>query len=411
MSAWEELPQPGDENVTIRLTRQAERVLRKGHPWLFDQGIENQSHRGAPGDLTVIFDSKRKMLGLGLFDPSSPIRVKMLHSGKPRPIDDAFFAERIAQALARRSDLAATGTDGYRVLHGENDGLPGLVVDRYAGTLVVKLYSGIWVPRLRQVLPPLFEALGPERVVLRLSRRLQKQSEELFGLTEGQILHGPLLEGPVEFKENHLSFLADPIRGQKTGFFLDQRDNRSRVGDRASGKSVLNVFSYSGGFSLYAARGGARDVLSLDSSQPALDAAVQIFARNHGDPAVASCQHEILRADAFEGLAALAEQGRRFDLVVIDPPAFAKREAEIPAASKSYARLLRLGLQVLAPDSDLVFASCSSRISAELFEARMTEVAAQAGRPFQDLEVTGHAPDHPIGFAEGAYLKCLFARA
>ncbi len=411
MSVWDGLPVPDERAVSIRLKRSAERPLRKGHPWIFDQGIEHQNREGAPGDLALLFSAKRKLLGLGLYDPRSPIRVKMLHRGKSQPIDDEFFAHRLHDAIEVRAGLEAAGTTGYRVVHGENDGLPGFVVDRYGETLVVKLYSAIWVPRLRQLIPPLLERLRARRLVLRFSRRLQGHPEDCHGLSEGQILLGPLLDGPIAFQENHLTFLADPIRGQKTGFFLDQRDNRARVGTLAKGKRVLNVFSYSGGFSLYAARGGASEVISLDSSQPALETAEQIFARNHDHPAIEACRHELLCADAFAGMVELETSGRRFDLVIIDPPAFAKKSAEVKTAYTAYARLMRLGLKLLVPGGDLVFASCSSRVPSGEFRERMLQVAAQAGRPLQDLEVTTHGIDHPIDFPEGAYLKCLFAQA
>jgi 23S rRNA (cytosine1962-C5)-methyltransferase len=215
----------------------------------------------------------------------------------------------------------------------------------------------------------------------------------------------------VVFRENGLRFEADPIRGQKTGFFLDQRDNRARVGDLARGRSVLNAFSYSGGFSLYAARGGAREVTSLDISQPALDAAARHFTLNDDVPAVAACQHELLCADAFEAFEALAEGKRLFDVVVVDPPAFAKKQSEVDRALSAYARLCRLALRVLKPGGELVLASCSSRVSAEAFRDNALSAASRAGRPLRIHEETGHALDHPVGFPEGAYLKCVFARA
>jgi 23S rRNA (cytosine1962-C5)-methyltransferase len=214
----------------------------------------------------------------------------------------------------------------------------------------------------------------------------------------------------VVFRENGLRFYADPVRGQKTGFFLDQRDNRARVGELAREARVLNAFSYSGGFSLYAARGGARAVTSLDISQPALDDAARNFALNADDADVSGCDHTLLCNDAFDALAGLADRSELFDLVVIDPPAFAKKQDEVARALRSYARLCELGLAVTRPGGMLVLASCSSRVSAEEFRDNAKRAAAGVRRELDVVEETGHALDHPVGFPEGAYLKCLFCR-
>ena len=213
------------------------------------------------------------------------------------------------------------------------------------------------------------------------------------------------------FSENGLRFEADVLRGQKTGFFFDQRDNRARAGSLAAGRRTLNVFAYTGGFSLYAARGGAPEVLSLDSSAPALAAAERNFDLNRSLPAVAACRHTLLAADAFAALADLRGRGRKFDLVIVDPPALAKRENEIQGAIEAYGRLTGLALGVLAPRGTLVMASCSSRVSTPDFFAAVSRAAVLAGRPLRETERTGHAIDHPVLFPEGAYLKCLFATA
>ncbi len=291
------------------------------------------------------------------------------------------------------------------------DRLPGLVIDRYDRVLVLKLYSVAWLPHLRAVLAGLDSAAPADAVVLRLSRAVQRQAEALHGLTDGTTLAGTLAANPVIFRENGLLFEADVLDGQKTGFFLDQRENRARVEGLAAGRETLNVFAYTGGFSLYAARGGAPAVLSLDSSAPALAAARRNFALNRDLPAVAAARHELLVADAFTALAGLAQSGRRFDLVVVDPPAFAKQQAEIPAALKSYQRLAELALAVLRPRGTLVMASCSSRVSADDFFAAVRRGAARAGRLLHEFAHTGHPVDHPIGLAEGAYLKGLYAQA
>jgi len=402
------VPEPSDRRVAVRVRPEAERSLRRGHPWLFDRAITRQSHAGRAGDLAVIFDRKGRFLAVGLYDPHSMIRVRVLQHGEPAAINRDWFAARLATAAQLRAPLLLENeTTGYRLVHGGNDGLPGLVVDRYDRTLALKIYTSAWLPHLHDLLPALAEVIPAERVVLRLGRAAQEQ--ELYGLSDGMLLSGPPLDGPVLFLENGLRFEADPVRGQKTGFFLDQRDNRARVEKLAAGKSVLNVFAYTGGFSLYAARGGARAVVSLDISQPALETAARNFALNRHHPSVAAASHKLLAEDAFGGLARLGKSGRRFDMVIVDPPAFARRQAQVAQALSAYARLTRLSLGVLRPGGTLVQASCSSRVSADVFFEEVNRAAAQAGRPLREIERTGHPLDHPVGFREGAYLKCLFA--
>jgi 23S rRNA (cytosine1962-C5)-methyltransferase len=405
------LPKPAERRIALHVNREAERAIRSGHPWLFDNSIERQSHAGKPGDLAVVFDQKRRFLAIGLYDPTSPLRLRVLQQGVSAAIDQAWFLTQLTITAQRRASLLAGRTTGYRLVHGENDGLPGLVVDRYDQTLVIKLYTAAWLPHLPDLLTGLATVQPAERIVLRMSRALQKAPEYLYGLTDGMILTGPPLRGPVVFLENGLRFEADPIHGQKTGFFLDQRDNRARVEGLATGKRVLNVFAYNGGFSLYAARGGATQVASLDISRPALQAAERNFALNQNIPTVAAATHQLLVGDAFPLLAEMASNRRTFDLVIIDPPAFAKQQSEVERALAAYAQLTRLGLGVLQAGGTLVLASCSSRVSTDAFFTTVTQAAAQVRRPLQIFAQTTHALDHPVGFPEGAYLKCLYATA
>jgi 23S rRNA (cytosine1962-C5)-methyltransferase len=302
-------------------------------------------------------------------------------------------------------------TTGYRLAHGENDGLPGLVVDCYERTLALKLYTSAWLPHLRDVLTALSCVNPAERVVLRLGRAVLEQPQELYGLRDGAILLGPDLDGAVLFRENGLCFEADPARGQKTGFFLDQRDNRARVEKLSEGRAALNVFAYTGAFSVYAARGGARSVVSVDTSVLALQAAARNMAHNQDVPAAAAAAHETMTGDAFEALAQMGENGRRFEMVIIDPPSFAQSQMQVARALAAYERLTRLGLRVLRPGGVLVQASCSSRVDTETFFEAVNRAAVQVGRPLREIERTGHPLDHPITFKEGAYLKCLFAIA
>jgi 23S rRNA (cytosine1962-C5)-methyltransferase len=197
--------------------------------------------------------------------------------------------------------------------------------------------------------------------------------------------------------------------GQKTGFFLDQRDNRAMVEELANGRSVLNLFAYTGGFSLYAARGGAADVVSVDSSKAALKTAVFHFQLNNHHPAIAKCKHSTIIGDVFEVLRNMKRKGQQFSMVIIDPPSFAKQKSERDTAMAAYRRLIRMGLELLQPGGTLVAASCSSRILADEFFGLVHEAGRENGRFLQEISRTTHALDHPINFSEGAYLKCLFA--
>lgn len=384
--------------VHARLTPAATKHVKRGHPWVFDQSITHLSHTGEAGDVVVLHDASRKQIGLGLLDPRGPIRVRVLLTGRAQ-IGEAFFADRVRAAVAIRERLNTSGTNGYRVIHGENDGFGGLVVDRYANVLVVKVYSRAWFPHLDAIVDALTAHFSPAAVVFRRARSLDD-----VDLEDGTVIRGSLSSPRVRFSENGLLFEADPIAGQKTGFFLDQRDNREKVGARSQDKTVLNVFSYSGGFSVYAQRGGARAVTSLDLSQPALDDAAQHFAINGFPP------HRCLQGDAFEVLKRLAKEGSRYDVVVIDPPAFAKRQSEVDGALRAYARLTRLGLDVLDVGGELVLASCSSRVDASAFRDNALSAAQAHGQPLTVVEETGHALDHPSTFPEASYLKCLYCQ-
>lgn len=405
------IPKPGKQRLAIRVKPQVERVLRSGHPWLYEQAVTHVSREGVPGDIAIVFDRKKRFLAAGLYDPASPIRVRLLVHREPETISQPLFARRLEAAGEIRAPLAGSGTNGYRLVHGANDGMPGIVVDRYDQTFVLKLYSAAWIPHLRFLLDELIHLAGPERVVLRLSRNLQNNEEALYGLVDGQTLFGKPVHGPIGFTENGFRFEADVLRGQKTGFFLDQRDNREKVGRLAKAGTVLNAFSYSGGFSLYAARGGAVKVTDIDQSRPALAAARRHFDLNLGVSGVAATKHQMIAGDVFSVLPDLAAADRRYDMVILDPPAFARRQEQLPRALKAYGRLARLGLALLKPGGILVSSSCSSRVTANTFFEIVNEAALSERRRLRELERTGHALDHPISFKEGAYLKTLFAKA
>ena len=394
--------------LCLRVTAAAEPRLRRGHPWLFADSIREQNRPGELGELAVVYDRQDRFLAIGLYDPDSPIRLRLLHAGKPQELDDTWWAARLERALQARAGFDEQQTTGWRWIYGESDGWPGLVLDRYNRTLVLKLYTAAWLPRLEQIRALLRTRLEPERIVLRLSRNIQAAARDRFSRVDGQILLGEPLAGPVIFLENGLQFEADVLRGQKTGFFLDQRDNRRRVEVLAADKRVLNAFSFSGGFSVYAARGGAQAVTDLDLSAHALAAAQRNFALNETVPSLRACQHELVQAEAFEWLSGNADA--RFDLIVLDPPSLAKREVERAGALRAYHRLVSLGLGHLTRGGVLVASSCSAHVtSTEFFDAVLRAVE-QAGRKFDELERTGHPADHPVGFAEAAYLKGIFLR-
>jgi 23S rRNA (cytosine1962-C5)-methyltransferase len=408
------LPVVGHRRLAVRLTPSALTHVRRGSPWVFEGSIESVTLTGEeqPGDLAVVFDQRREFVGIGLWDPDSPIRIKMLHAGAPRQIDAEFWAGRIDQALSRRTTLREDpDTDAYRLIHGENDGLPGLVVDRYATTLVVKIYSPIWWPHLRDVLVPLLHAESPKRVVLRLARSVKALGTDL---SDGSTLIGESSTDPVLIRERGLQLEADVVTGNKTGHFLDQRDNRAlvraSVGAYPKGAEVLDVFSHTGGFALSAAAGGARKVHLVDVSAAALEAAARNFALNRHIHAVRECQIRTTVGDAFEVLAQLHADDYSFDVVILDPPSFAHSERNVAKAERAYFRLTQAGLRLLRKGGLLVQASCSSRIDDENFYRIVHEAAVHARRDLVEIRRTGHPIDHPVGFEYGAYLKAVFAR-
>ncbi len=402
---FERIPPTNQRRMAVHVKPTAERALRGGHPWLFEDGIRKLSFEGAAGDLAVVFDNKDQFLAVGLYDPASPIRVKVLQHNDPATINGDWFGAKLQGAVALREPLRGTDTDGYRLVYGESDGLPGLVVDCYAGTLVMKVYTAAWFPYLREIVGLLLGVQAAERVVLRLSRNVA--AGETFGLIDGMALVGDVPEVPVIFWENGLRFAADVVAGHKTGFFFDQRENRARVGALSAGADVLDVFAYAGGFSLYAARGGAKRVVSVDISGPALATARENFVLNVDNPKVAAARHETVVGDAFEVLREMGRRRQRFDVVVIDPPSFAKREVEVEGALRSYAQLAELGAAVTRDGGEIVLASCSSRVRPDVFYDTITR---SVGRTLTNIRKHGHALDHPVRFPEGEYLKCLYAK-
>ncbi len=410
MIDFEKLPAAADKNISVRVKSAAERALRQGHPWVYEDAIVKQSHLGNAGDLAVVYDrEKNNFLAVGLYDPLSPIRIKVLQSLQPKRINRGFFAEKLKAASMKRQPLINQKTTGYRLVYGESDGFPALVVDRYGDALALKLYSSVWIPHLKALLEALGDTISFDRLVLRLSRTLQTDRlnvGKLYGLNDGQRLLGDAAPGPAQFVENGLLFQADMAKGHKTGFFFDQRDNRLKAREWAGGRRVLDVFSYTGGFSVNALAGGARSVTALDASAPALET-LKVNVENNGYDLA---NVDVIAADAFAGMWQMIESKRKFNMVVVDPPAFANSRASMRKAVTAYRRLVEMALRLLANDGVLFMASCSNRIDAEMFYELVTRSASVAGFKLDVLEKTGHALDHPIGFPEAAYLKAIFAR-
>jgi 23S rRNA (cytosine1962-C5)-methyltransferase len=393
------------KNLAVKLNAKGEQFVVKGHPWVFSNSIVKINDDPQTGDLAIIFSkNKNKVVGLGLYDAESPIRIKIIHNAETKvKVNAAFFHHKIEEAFKKRAELLQTNTNSYRLLFGENDGFPGLIADVYDSVLVVKLYSEIWLPYLEPILKSLQQVSNVVTVVIRLSRNLVNSKSHT--LMDGEVVYGTLENDVVQFVEHGVKFTANVIKGHKTGYFLDHRDNRRRVGELSKGKTVLDVFSYAGGFSVHALSNEATEVTSLDISKQALD-----LARANGKLNVYSGLHKTISGDAFVAMKALIAKEKRFDVVVIDPPSFAKQQSEIDLAKKKYAQLAQLGAQLTANNGLLVLASCSSRVLAQAFFDLNVQALNGQARLYETVLKTKHDSDHPISFLEGAYLKCGYYR-
>jgi len=391
----------------LGLQKDLARHLRAGHPWVFRKAIERAPKGLAAGAVVDVTDGGR-FVARGYYDPHSAITVRILTREPAEAIDADFWRRRVARALALRRELVH-GTTGFRMVHGESDGLPGVVADRYGAFAVVKLYSAGLTPHRAAIVEALrAEAEGLAGVYGR-DEIPRDDDEEEGGAPAGRVLWGAEPPGVIEIDEHGMKVLVDVRRGQKTGHFLDQRENRRMVRGLAAGRpGALNLFGYTGGFSVAAALGGARHVVTVDLDEDAIALARENFRANGLDPAA----HAFAVEDAFELLARQKREGRRFDLVVCDPPAFAKSQKAVDSAVAGYASLNRAALAVLAPGGLLVTASCSARVTVELFTDAVKEAAFKARVDLQLVAETRQPPDHPVSlqFREGRYLKCLVLR-
>jgi 23S rRNA (cytosine1962-C5)-methyltransferase len=391
--------------TSIQLRKDLARHLRAGHPWVFKRAIDRPPK--LPAGTIVDVESDGHFIARGYYDPASAISIRVLTREPAEQIDAAFWRRRVARAVGLRRELIRD-TTGYRLVHGESDGLPGVVADRYDHTAVLKLYSAGLTPWRGQIVEALREeSEGLSGVFGR--DEIPRDDDDDGGAPAGRVLWGAEPPERIVIFEHGMKILVDVRRGQKTGFFLDQRENRRMVRELSRSRGdALNLFSYTGGFSVAAALGGAKHVVSIDLDRDAIALARDVFRANGLDPA----DHAFAAEDAFDVLARYKKEGRRFDLVVCDPPAFAKSQKAVEGALAGYASLNRAALAVLAPGGLLVTASCSARVSAEQFFDAVKEAAFKAKVDLQIVAETRQPPDHPISpqFREGRYLKCVVLR-
>lgn len=394
---------PTPQIVAVKLSAKGERSLRQEHPWIFDKNILKTNKTPRPGDVGIVFSHRsNKAIGVGLLDPKSPIFLKMLHFGGGVKIDQEFFHNAVKKAIERRANLSDI-TNAMRLVFGENDGLPGLIIDEYHGVLVMKVYSLMWLPYIRQIQEVLIALRTPMAVVLRANRHVSR-SLKLSTEHQAVLTYGDLPDPEIEFHEYGVRFSAHVLKGHKTGFFLDHRYNRNRVGQLSSGKRILDVFAYAGGFGVHALANGATHVTSLDISSHALSLAQKNAALNEFRGV-----HEILCGDAFTILNELIERGVTYDLVVIDPPSFANSADGVDLALGKYAALAKLGAQLVDNKGWLILASCSSRVNMKQFlESHKSSAITKGNKALSLVETTEHDVDHTVRFEHGNYLKTAY---
>lgn len=382
-----------------------ERSVMQRHPWVFAGSVERLDGRARPGDTVEVQAADGRMLGRGAWSPESQIRVRMWNFGRDADsIDHAWFKRVIAAAVERRAaHPLLVGQSGMRLLHGEADGLPGVIADRYGDVVVMQLTSAGADKWRAAIVAGLVQATGCGVVY----ERSDSEVRGLEGL--GPVVgcaHGDLPAEALTIEENGVRLGVDVVDGHKTGFYLDQRGNRLLTGRLSAGRRVLNCFCYTGGFSLQALAGGAVSVLSIDSSAPALDGARANMALN---PQLDADRAEWRQADVFEALRELKTAGAQFDLIVLDPPKFAPSAAHADRAARAYKDINLFGFRLLAPGGLLMTYSCSGGIGHELFQKIVASAAVDAGVNARILHRLAAGPDHPVGLAapEGEYLKGL----
>ncbi|HJS76800.1 MAG TPA: class I SAM-dependent methyltransferase [Burkholderiales bacterium] len=389
--------------MNLLLKKGREKSLKRRHPWIFSGAVEKVNGKPALGDTVELLDGTKKLLARAAYSPTSQIRARVWTFDPSEQVDGNFFRTRIQTALALREALpAAKHANALRLVHGESDALPGLVVDRYADVLVAQFLAA-GVERWREpILDALMELSGCAAIFERSDAEVRKLEglEPRVGFARGNrnAARCPIIEYGLNFR-------VDVEQGQKTGFFLDQRENRQRVRSLAAGRNVLDGFCYTGGFSIAALAGGAKHVTAIESSAAALEVARENLAANPLD----ASRMEFQRGDVFEKLRRLRDQNAKFDLVVLDPPKFAPTAAQVKKAARAYKDINLWALKLLAPGGLLATFSCSGGVSAELFQSIVAGAALDARADAKIIERFTAAADHPVAleFPEGEYLKGL----
>ncbi len=391
--------------VTLKPGR--EKPVRQRHPWVYSGAIRRIPKEFADGDIVPVTDARGAWLAWGYLNRRSQIQVRLLSWDPDEVINDAFWRNRLAQAIRARCDVAGRDTDVYRLVHAESDYLPGLTVDRYADYLVLQA-GALGIDRRKAMLTGHLQELTGCAGVLERSDMVQRKQEGL-GEASG-LLAGDAPPSQVEVQENGLRFLVDLAGGQKTGFYADQRANRARVAAYCHGKEILNVFSYTGAFGVYALARGATHVTNIDASIPALELGEENLRLNGFDP---DAQSESLAGDAFQILRDWrAAGGPHFDVIILDPPKFATSKRSVDRALRGYKDINLLAMGLLRPGGVLATFSCSGLIDAALFQKVIFGAAIDARRSVQILEWLHQGADHPVAvtFPEGQYLKGLVCR-
>ncbi|MCO5269735.1 MAG: class I SAM-dependent rRNA methyltransferase [Brumimicrobium sp.] len=392
----------GNSSLAIKLSKSAETAVKKGHPWIFEKSIiKGPANNPQAGSLCVLFDrSNNRPYAFGLWDPEEIIRIKVIAHDSKLQLSETYWIEKLEVAKEKRKLLLQYVT-GYRAIHGENDGFPGLILDIYDKVGVLKVYSKIWKPYLEtltQAIPSIFQV---ESIVFRLNRKLEGSKE--FAYQQGQVIGKKLSNERIPFSEYGVKFYAYPISGHKTGFFLDQRPNRYWVQQHAKEKTILDVFSYVGGFGIHGLKGGAKSLTSMDISAQAMDVAKENLLLNQ----LKIEKWHPLVGDAFKELENLIQSRTVFDIVVIDPPSFAKQNSEVEVALKQYQRLAELGAKLTRKGGYLLLGSCSSRITLEDFKISHELAFQQTNTHWKIVNEILHDVDHPITYLEGIYLKTI----
>ena len=383
-----------------------EKPIRNRHPWIFSGAVARIAGEPADGDTVDVLDYQGRFLARGYLNRRSQIVVRCLTWDEDEEINPAFWQRRLQQAIAGRQGLLrSVGTDACRLVHAESDLVPGLVVDQYGGYLAVQALT-LGIERHKaDVVRALVELVQPEGIY----ERSDVEVREKEGLApQTGLLWGQEPPSPMEIHENGHRFWVDMQRGQKTGFYLDQRDNRSCLARYASGRTVLNAFAYTGSFAVYANRAGAQQVVSVDTSAEALALARRNVLLN----GLTDRDDDYVVGDVFAVLRQYRAEGRRFDLIILDPPKFAYTQSQVQAACRGYKDINWLAMQLLKPDGILFTMSCSGLVTADLFQKVVFGASVDAQRDAQVLEKLSQATDHPIllSFPEGEYLKGFVCR-